>query len=85
MISFVVVVIQETSTGRTSQQNFTFAKSVTIQRSRMEAFALNKEFFSKRAYFIVDREGLIRWSFVERELGSKRVNDESARDIMTGW
>lgn len=44
--------------------------------SRHYGTLLEKEFFSKRAYFIVDREGLIRWSFVERELGSKRVNDE---------
>ena len=44
--------------------------------SRRYGTLLEKEFFSKRAYFIVDREGLIRWSFVERELGSKRVNDE---------
>lgn len=37
---------------------------------------LEKEFFSKRAYFLVDREGVVRWSFVERELGHKRANDE---------
>lgn len=44
--------------------------------SRRYGTLLEKEFFSKRAYFVVDREGLIRWSLVERELGSKRVNDE---------
>lgn len=37
---------------------------------------LEKEFFSRRAYFIVDRGGVLRWTWVERELGHKRENTE---------
>lgn len=37
---------------------------------------LEDQFFSKRAYFVIDRDGVIRWSFVERELGHKRANSE---------
>ncbi len=33
-------------------------------------------FFSKRAYVIVDRQGIIRWVFVEAELGDRRDNAE---------
>ncbi len=33
-------------------------------------------FFSKRAYIIVDRQGITRWVFVEAELGDRRDNAE---------
>lgn len=33
---------------------------------------LEEQFFSKRAYFIVDKQGLLRWSFTEAQLGDKR-------------
>lgn len=44
--------------------------------SRAYGTLLEKEFFSRRAYFIVDREGLVRWRWVEQELGHKRENAE---------
>lgn len=38
---------------------------------------LNEEgFYSRRAYFLIDREGRIAWSHVEAELGHKRDNRE---------
>lgn len=37
---------------------------------------LDDLFFSKRAYFIVDKAGAVRWIHVERELGHKRENAE---------
>lgn len=46
------------------------------QVCRQYGTLLEPEFFSRRAYFIVDRQGVLRWSFVERELGQKRPNDE---------
>ncbi len=33
-------------------------------------------FFSKRAYVIVDKQGIVRWVFVEAELGDRRDNAE---------
>ena len=33
-------------------------------------------FFSKRAYVIVDKQGVVRWVFVEAELGGRRDNAE---------
>jgi glutaredoxin-dependent peroxiredoxin len=33
---------------------------------------LLESFFSARAYFLVDRDGIIRWSFVEETPGTKR-------------
>jgi peroxiredoxin len=36
---------------------------------------LNEEkFFSNRAYFIIDREGIIRWNFLEETTGTRREN-----------
>lgn len=34
------------------------------------------KFFSERAYFLIDREGVLRWAFVEDALGSRRANAE---------
>lgn len=37
---------------------------------------LDDLYFSKRAYFIVDKGGVVRWTHVERELGDRRANTE---------
>ncbi len=38
---------------------------------------LNEEkFFSKRAYFLIDRQGVVRWSHVETIPGQRRENAE---------
>jgi peroxiredoxin len=38
---------------------------------------LNEErFFANRAYFLVDKEGKVRWSHVERNNGDRRENSE---------
>jgi len=42
---------------------------------------LEPEFFSRRAYVIVDRDGIVRWTFVERELGHRRQNAELLAQI----
>ncbi len=42
---------------------------------------LEDKFFSRRAYFLVDREGVLRWSHVEAELGHRRDHDELLAQI----
>jgi peroxiredoxin len=38
---------------------------------------LNEErFFANRAYFLIDKEGKVRWSHVERNNGERRENSE---------
>jgi peroxiredoxin len=38
---------------------------------------LNEErFYSNRAYFLIDKEGRVRWSHVERNNGERRENSE---------
>ncbi len=42
---------------------------------------LEDKFFSRRAYFLVDKAGLLRWSHVEAELGQRRDDDELLAQI----
>jgi peroxiredoxin len=43
---------------------------------------LHPGFFSNRAYFLIDKAGVIRWSHVEENLGDKRENAEILHAIM---
>jgi peroxiredoxin len=49
-----------------------------FKREASRAFGVLREdtFFSERAYFLVDREGIVRWSHIESKLGDKRDNSE---------
>ena len=42
---------------------------------------LEDKFFSRRAYFLVDRQGILRWSHVEAELSHRRDDDELLAQI----
>jgi len=38
---------------------------------------LNEEkFYSNRAYFLIDKNGRVKWSYVERNNGERRDNSE---------
>ena len=49
-----------------------------FKREASRAWGVLREdtFFSERAYFLVDRDGVVRWSHVESKLGDKRDNAE---------
>jgi peroxiredoxin len=40
-----------------------------------------EKFFTKRAYFLVDKRGAVRWKHVEPELGMSRTNQELLAEI----
>ena len=40
-----------------------------------------EKFFTKRAYFLVDKTGVVRWKHVEPELGMSRTNEELLAEI----
>ena len=44
--------------------------------SRLYDVLLEERFFSKRAYILIDKEGVVRWTHVEAELGQRRDNTE---------
>lgn len=40
-----------------------------------------ERYFSKRAYFLIDKTGMVRWAFVETVPGTKRENAEILAEI----
>jgi peroxiredoxin len=51
------------------------------EASRAYGVLLEDLFFSRRAYFFVNRNGIVRWTHVESELGHKRDNSELLEKI----
>jgi peroxiredoxin len=51
--------------------------------SRAYDVLLADKFFAKRAYFLIDREGRLRWQHVEAELGQRRDDEELLEQIRT--
>ena len=54
-----------------------------FKREASRAYGVLDEdkFFSKRAYFLVDKNGVIRWKHVEAELGHSRSDTELLAQI----
>ena len=44
--------------------------------SRQYGTLIEERFFSNRAYVLIDRQGIIRWAFMEATPGSRRENAE---------
>jgi peroxiredoxin len=44
--------------------------------SRKYGTLLEERFFSNRAYVLIDREGVVRWTFMEATPGTRRENAE---------
>jgi len=49
--------------------------------SRAYDVLLADKFYSKRAYFLIDKQGVLRWAHTEVELGHKREDGELLRQI----
>lgn len=49
--------------------------------SRKYGTLLEERFFSNRGYFLIDKAGIIRWSFVEQTPGTRRENAELLAEI----
>jgi mycoredoxin-dependent peroxiredoxin len=49
--------------------------------SRAYGTLLVDRFFATRAYFLIDRQGILRWRHVEAELGARRDDAELLRQI----
>jgi len=49
--------------------------------SRAYGTLLEDKFFSKRAYVLIDKKGVVRWTHVEAELGHRRDNAELLAQI----
>lgn len=51
------------------------------EASRAYGVLLEDRFYSNRAYFLVDGEGILRWAHVEEHPGQKRTNAELLAEI----
>lgn len=49
--------------------------------SRKYGTLLVDKFFSRRAYFLVDQQGIVRWAHTEAELGHRREDGELLQHI----
>lgn len=49
--------------------------------SRLYGVLLEERFFSNRAYFLVDRQGVVQWSHVEENPSKKRSNQEILAEV----
>lgn len=49
--------------------------------SRLYGTLLEDKFYSNRAYFLVDRQGVLRWTFVEPTPSTRRENAEILKQI----
>ncbi len=54
-----------------------FTRDVTTQYGILHP----ERFFSQRAYFLVDRSGIVRWAHVEANPGEKRSNAEILEQV----
>ena len=41
----------------------------------------DEKFFANRSYFLIDKQGIIRWSYVEKVNLEKRENSEILAEI----
>ena len=51
--------------------------------SRRYGTLLEDKFFSNRAYVLIDRDGVVRWTFLEETPGTRRENVEILQQLRT--
>ena len=51
------------------------------EASRAYGTLMDSTYFSNRAYFLIDKQGIIRWSHVETTPGSHRENSEILNEV----
>ena len=49
--------------------------------ARLYGVLLEERFYSNRAYFLIDRQGIVRWAHVEANPSEKRTNEEILREL----
>ena len=49
--------------------------------SRRYGTLLEEKFFSNRAYVLIDRSGVVRWTFMEDTPGTRRENSELLQQL----
>jgi len=60
---------------------FEFLSDFKREASRAYGVLMAERFYSNRAYFLVDRSGVVRWAQVEEHPGLKRENKEVLEQV----
>lgn len=65
------------------KENFTTELLSDAKREVAQKYGvlLEDKGFTRRAYFLVDKEGVLRWKWIEAELGHRRENAEILEQI----
>jgi glutaredoxin-dependent peroxiredoxin len=61
--------------------NLDFLSDFRRDVSRRYGVLLEDRFYSNRAYFLIDREGVVRWVHVEANPSEKRSNEELLKQV----
>jgi len=66
-----------------AQHNMAVELASDLRRDVSRAYGvLNEEkFFAKRSYFLVDKQGIVRWTHVEAVNGQRRENSELLAEV----
>ena len=81
------VSVDHTASQRAFQEKAGFKTDVLSdfkrEVSRLYGVLIEDSNFSKRAYFLIDRDGRLAWKWIEAELGHRRENVELLEQIRT--
>jgi len=58
------------------QMSFDLLSDFKRDVSRLYSVLNEEKFYANRAYFVIDRHGIIRWSWVEAKNGERRENSQ---------
>lgn len=58
------------------QMSFDLLSDFKRDVSRLYGVLNEEKFYANRAYFVIDRHGIIRWSWVEAKNGERRENSQ---------
>jgi peroxiredoxin len=66
-----------------AQHNMAVELASDFRRDTSRAYGVlnDEKFYSNRAYFLVDKKGVVRWAFVEKVNGERRQNTELLAEI----
>ena len=66
-----------------TQHNMAVELASDFRRDTSRAYGVlnDEKFYSNRAYFLVDKKGVVRWAFVEKVNGERRQNTELLAEI----
>lgn len=66
-----------------TQENISQEMVSDFRRDISRAYGVldEKKFYSRRSYFLIDKEGVVRWSYIEVHNGLRRVNEEILAEV----